>query len=477
MAAREEHRGSFVGIRYEIHCGQHMVNSSGTLCKHQTPTCSYTWINVQLTDKQRQQVDAIASLVTQGDPNAIRQGIELTAALDDQAVFAALLSGISANLSAADTPKGRFPSHRRFPTPDRASLFDVGTGDQALLDLAMIQLLAASDHPLRTSVTSIALGTPKRKFAKPPRRMWLHGLERLTELTHLDLHFTALDEGLDMSVLKQFRNLTHLRFRGAFAPGPLPSMPQLQEINAVRFGFEPGAEFPELRFVRGRIESEEPLDVERMPKLNEVEVRGDLRLRGFTQLKRVWSSRGEVDLGDCEQVGHLRVGTHSFEAPKLRHVGLLDQITRGLDIAQLETIDRVKLTRSSKIRTVSFPPGTQLIDPRVVLWGPELTDLGNVGELEGMEMLIMPRVRNPVSLEPLRKARSLRVLDIRNSPGITDLSPLIELPNLEVLVIDDVGRKNVPPELADKVQKFWRRHQPRTSAQVKSSAGRTTKPA
>ena len=132
----------------------------------------------------------------------------------------------------------------------------------------------------------------------------------------------------------------------------------------------------------------------------------------------------------------------------------MDQVSLGIDIGQLETIDKIKLTRSCKIREARFPEGTELIDPRVVLWGPELTDLGNIGDLEGMTSLMMPRVRNPVSLEPLRQAHSLRVLDIRNSPGITDLSPLVDLPNLEVLVINDAGRREIPPELIDRVQKL-----------------------
>ena len=211
------------------------------------------------------------------------------------------------------------------------------------------------------------------------------------------------------------------------------------------------------RTIRGRIDSEETLQFDLMPELTELEVRGNLRLSGFTELKRLWCSPGAIDVGGCERIGHLRVGTDSFEAPDLRHVELLDHITLGLDLSQLETIDRLKLTRTSKIREARFPPGTKLIDPQVVLWGPALTDLGNISDLEGMELLLMQRVRKPLSLEPLRQARSLRVLDIRNSPGITDLSPLVGLPKLEVLVIEDGGRDKVPPELLGKVQKLWQR--------------------
>ena len=154
---------------------------------------------------------------------------------------------------------------------------------------------------------------------------------------------------------------------------------------------------------------------------------------------------------------HLRVSRASFDAPDLRHVGTLDRASPDVDVSQLETLGAVKMPRASRFSGGVFPPGTELLDPTVVLWGPSVTDLGNIGELAGMEVLSMPRVSAPVSLETLRHAKELRVLDIRNSPGITDLSPLVGLPKLEVIVINDPGRFEMPPELAAMVQKFWRK--------------------
>lgn len=409
-----------------------------------------------LSERQRQQVEGIASLVTQPSRSAIRQGLELAAALGDQDVFAELLDGL-----APGTGNTHFPNSQRYPTPERATRFDTGTGNQAWLDLAMIHLLAASDLPVRHEVTSIALGTPKRRFANPAPTLWLDGLERLSGLTHLDLHVDKLDRDLDLGALEQFASLTHLRIRGGALPGPIPSVKRLEDVNAARVTFEPGAYFPALRSVRAQIRSTEPLSPEMMPNLVALEARDGVNLAGFESLDKLWCMRGNFEILGCQRVKHLRVNASSFHAPDLRHVGMLDRVGGGFEVSQLDTLGEVKLNLVSRLNGGQLPDGTRLANPKVVLYGPGLTNIGNIGELPGMEILLMTRVRSPVSLEPLRDANGLRVLDIRNSPGISDLSPLVDLPKLEVIVMTtrDQERTEIPAELIDRVQKSWRSNQ------------------
>lgn len=411
---------------------------------------------MSLSEKQRRQADAIASLVTQPDRAAITQGVELAAALDDQEVFAELLAGMSPMRPSVS----RFPNHVRYPTPQRAELFDQQDGNQAWLDLAMIHLLAASDLPLRESVRSIALGTPVRKFATPAPELWIDGLERLTELTHLDLHLRAEDQGIELRDLERFANLAHLRVRGTVSTGPIPSMKNLETLDGTNLQIEPNASFPALKSLCGRVTVDGPITPERMPNLKNVWVRGDLRLEGFDSLDTVSCARGVVALIGCERIEHLSVAVETFDAPDLRHVGLLDRGSPGLDVSQLETLDEVKLNRRSKFVGGVFPKGTKLLNAKIVLWGPAVVDLGNIGELDGLEILLMSRVSAPLSLETLRHATDLRVLDIRHSPGITDLSPLFDLANLEILVTNEADRFDMPSELRERVKKMWRTNQP-----------------
>ena len=413
----------------------------------------YYWVMTELSDRQRQQVDGIASLVTQPDEASIRQGVELAAALGDQTVFAALLDGVEA---PPPVPKKRAP-HRRYPTLVRGSMFDQPDGEkpnrgQVWLDLAMAHLLAASEHPLRHTVRSLALGGPKGRATKPNPAVWLAGLERLTSLTHLDILLSPVDEGMDLAVLQQFPRLTHLRLRGPTLPGPVPSLEHLKVLDGMRVAFGADAAFPALKTIRGRFSIDTPINPSMMPSLTNVEARGGLRLEGYERLEKLWCHHGAVQAHGCQRIGRLRVISSSLDAPDLRHVGQLVGAGPGVDVSRLETLESVQLNQTAKYVGGDFPKGTKLAHPKVVLWGPTLADLGNVGELPGLEILSMLRVKAPVSLETLRHAKSLRELDIRNSPGITDLTPLIGLPNLEVIIVRDADPVPIPAELAGKTR-------------------------
>lgn len=415
---------------------------------------SYTALTVELSEKQRKQTNAIASLVTQPDRSSVTQAIELAAALDDQMVFAELLDG----LAPGERRPSRFPNHRRYPMVVRAAIFDQMTGSQAWLDLAMIHLVAVSDLPVRSQIRSVALGTQIKKYASPAPTLWLEGLENLTALTHLDLHLGAGDDGLDLQILEQFPSLTHLRIRGRGRPGPLPSMPHLEVLDGIKLQLDEGTTFPALRSITGKITIDAPITPEMMPELVEVRARDGVHLAGFDSLAILACSKGDVVVNGCVRIDHLSVAVDRFDAPDLRHVGLLERASPGVDVTQLDSLGELKLNRRSKFVGGTFPDGTQLADPQVVLWGPAVSSLGNIGELPGLEVLLMSRVTSPVSLDTLRHATDLRVLDIRHSPGISDLSPLFALPNLEVLVLTDADRFEMPDELRARVQRVWRKY-------------------
>lgn len=408
--------------------------------------------DVALSDQQRRQVDAIASLLTQPDQAAIRQGIELATALDDQLVFAALTDGVEPPTEVDEKQLRK----TRYPTLGRGVIFDGVEANQAWLDLAMAHLVAASGLPVRTEVRSIAIGARK---GRPPSSMpsiWIEGLERLTSLTHLDLLLSPLERGLDLQVLERFPNLTHLRLRGSVSPGPIPALERLEVLDGVaQINFAPGAVFPALRSVRGRFD-QATFTSSLMPKLVDVNAKGHLRLEGFESLRQLRCNVAHIELPGCERVDYLSVFNSSLDAPELRHVGTLVGIEPGVDVSHLQTIGGLRLNRVSKFEGGTFPEGTRLLHHKVVLWGPVLADLGNIGELPGLEMLTLLLVKAPISLETLRNASDLRVLDIRNSPGITDFSPLVGLPNLEAIVVGRSDTRQFPDELVDKVRTNWR---------------------
>ena len=413
-------------------------------------TCFYTGIIVTLSENQQRQADAIASLLTQPDRGAIIQGVELATALGDQAIIAWLLGGVEPN---QPVPRKR-AQHRRFNSVQRGPVFD-GDGNtsvQPWRDLAMVHLIAASDLPLRHKVTSIALGAPSARGAKKTLEVWLDGLDRLPALTHLDLFLAAREVTVDLSLLTAFPKLTHLRVRGASALAPLPSLESVRELDVLDIEFVDGATFPALRRFRGRVPVDTVVTPDLFPDMVDIEARGDLRLEGFESLGKLWCFQGIVDAPGLHRVENVRVNGKSFHAPDLRHIGHLARIVHGMNVSQLETLESVKMNRSSRFSGGAFPEGTTLGDPKVVLWGPDVVDLGNLGELAGLEVLNMTRVKNPVALDTLAHATDLRVLDIRNSPGIRDLSPLVGLPNLETVLLHEKDDPYIPAELESRIE-------------------------
>ena len=360
-------------------------------------------------------------------------------------MFAGLLAGVE-----PQPMKKKTPGNRRYPSLRGGDVFETSTAGQAWMGLAVAHLLAASELPLRTEVTSLALGGPK-KPKKPEPSLWLDGLERLTSLTYLDLYVQAVDRGIDLSVLRRFPRLTHLRIRGPGIPSPLPSLEHLEFLQAGDIELESDAAFPALRSIKGRLHTVVPLRQSNIPRLVDVEARGGVRLDGFKSFRKLLCN-GDVEVRGCERIDRLQFIRGSLHAPDLRHVGELIGTGPGFDLSQLETLGAVQFSRTTKFAGGVFPPGTQLLHPKITLWGPTLTDLGNVGELPGLEILHLVRAANPISLETLRHAKSLRVLDIRNSPGITDLSPLIGLTNLEAIVMREIDVLDIPDELVDKIE-------------------------
>ncbi len=415
-----------------------------------------------LSAAQRQQVDAIFSLLITPDRGSVLQGIELAAALDDQAVFDALLDGVRQvgppRKGQAEKSKVRPRSKwRRYYSIEGGSRFADVTDRNAWIAVALTYLIAASEHPLRTSMTSLALGEPKRKASGPIPPLWLSGLERLTSLTHLDLFLGPDDKDIDLGPLQALTNLTHLRIRGAVQPPPIPSLNRLEVLDAMTVRLPTTSSFPELMSLSGQIGVDGALTPALAPKLSKLSARSTLRVEGFTSFERLWCNGGPIEVLGCEQVGNLRLTSPSFHAPDLRRVGTCERIGTPFDVSQLERCDELRMNQVSKLTKAVFPPGTTLSHPEVRLWGPGLTDLGNIGELSGMEVLSIRRATNPLSLESLRHATNLRVLDIALSTGITDLTPIVDLPNLETIVVLGSGVEAVPESLEPLVRTEWRK--------------------
>ncbi len=388
-------------------------------------------------------VTALRRLLTSGDGEAIRQGLTLAAGIDDADVFSQLIDGATApaRVDADITKFGRFPSI------GRNAVFEADGIHTALLDLALVHLIAVSDHSLRQELRSLAIGAPTSASDDVTVEVWLDGLERLENLTHLDL-WLPQSQPVSLAPLEAFPALRFLRVRGARMPPALPPMATLERLEVGRLSLTADAAYPRLRTVRGWFDAPDGLDGSQLPVLEDVDARNGLALRNVARLGQVRLNKGHYELPGCEEIDALHTANAgSVDAADLRRIGTLDGVCRGLDVSRLDRLGKVRIHGQDRFSGGTFPPETELLSPTVMLRGPELVTLGNLGELSGLETLHLIDVTAPLDLETLRHAHELKVLDLRGSTGITDLGALVGHASIEQLIVAGSGVAHVPEPL------------------------------
>ncbi len=282
-------------------------------------------------------VEAVRRLLTSADPAAIRQGVALAVGISDPALIDALLDGVQAP-TAVTTEITKFG---RFPTPSRNKVFDKDGVEPGWLGLAMIHLIAASSHRLRTEVRSLRIGAPTSPPSGVSIPVWLDGLERLESLSHLDLWLPQHDP-VDLSPLEHFPALTFLRIRGAQNPPELPPLGHLERLEVGRVRLSRDAHYPNLRSLRGWFDAPDGLDRDHLGSLIDVDARNGLEMSGFDQLGIVRLNKGAYELPGCTSIRELHAANAgSVDAPDLRSVGLLNGVPDGMNISQLDVVERV----------------------------------------------------------------------------------------------------------------------------------------
>lgn len=400
-----------------------------------------TQSSVSLSAESKKIVSKIRNLVTTPDLGTILQGVELAKSAGDSSVFEALLEGCEPN-----------KDDKSFPV--RGKYFVGAQNRQAWLDLAMVHLIAASDLPLRSQITTVSLtyGSHRNRRNIPYVELELRGLDRLDELEQLSVSIGS-QMTVDLQPLSAYPRLKRLTVNGNNGDKGLPPLEYLEELTCQSLVIPSTNSYPALRSITGQIESVGGLSSKMMPALQSLSSRfrengDDLVLEGFTSLDTL-KIHGpiRVDLPECEAIEEMDLAVSELQAPELRSVEAIVHCPPNFDVGQLDSLGEIDLNQHKAYRGGRLPEGTKLSDPWVFVGGGAFADIGNLGELPGLEILAINDVTTPQSLESLRNAKSLRVLDIRNSPGITDISPLVGLPELRLIALHGSGVTDGPRSL------------------------------
>lgn len=186
----------------------------------------------------------------------------------------------------------------------------------------------------------------------------------------------------------------------------------------------------------------QPMTIEDLPNLTSLAVQG-------------WGAP-DTSVHRCEKLAEIQLTATALTGlvglDALRQV-TVDRVQPGVEpdpITELVGVTEFSFTPTGRETTVGVPPGATPTDGWLDLSAAhELTDVGNVASLAGLRGLLV-NARGVASVEALRTATDLQVLDIRRT-AVSDLSPLVDLPNLATIYVAQSDVTDIPAALQETV--------------------------
>ena len=182
---------------------------------------------------------------------------------------------------------------------------------------------------------------------------------------------------------------------------------------------------------------------------------------------------------DCPELTDLEIGgkVEVANTPKLRKLHLRNaSVNADSGLSQLESVEEIRIERLHG-EAIELPPNAKFVPlgedsevsisigvddglatlPLVGLthlrlryWGNSVDVLEPLAEAPDLESIEL--IGNFTDLSAIANLPNLRVVDVRHSRELRDISPLVESPSLELIAISRTGIAIVPDELAVKVR-------------------------
>ena len=392
------------------------------------------------------EVEKITDLLTTPDVDSILQGVELAVSLGEPAIIEELLTGVRGG--------DRRTGGHVFYGIGCSDWFEARGGvERAWRYFAALRLLAESSYERRSSVEVIGIGLQPQFTSDGalPERM---PLEWISKFPNVEWVKVGVYEGLelDLSPLQKLPKLTRLDVGENFSNRHttkrvvVPSLAGVEAIYAGETAISLAGSYPKLQVLTGELDGE-MIKRSNVQKLDTITLWGDATLSSFDSVGAISLRSGHVKLPGCRRIERLELGNESLDAPDLREIGLLTGGCPGLQPEALTSVDVVDLKERTRLPNLRFPESTRLGNSEAVFLGPSLTKLDNERLLEQLQWVTIEQIHRDESLEGLRKAKNLRVLDLHLSLGTWDLAPLIGLKELRAVRVHDLSKLDVPREL------------------------------
>lgn len=398
--------------------------------------------STNLDAAQKRVYSKVKKLLTTPDLSSILQGAEVIAGLGDQKIIDELLDGVTVDESGALAPN---------------TLFSAGKYRQHWLTYSLLNLLAQVNHPLVAQVKRVYLDgeIAKPALIDPP----MHALKEFTNVQSLRLTFHP-DSEIDLTVLTAMPKLTHLRLGATTSPA-LPSLDQLEKLTATTLTMPATNRWPKLEAATIDANFTGELTGSTAPALRVMDYMGSATLRKFKNLARVtvrepkkrkWGTAIPSSFLELDGCGEIDEVSLTDCALTINHVERIGDLTlshcQGKDyrcLGNVGTVGAANLNEAGYHLGLALPPNTPVgSGGHVDLSSIKGRDLSVLRSLTGVKMLTIRQISEPMSLEPLRHIHTLQALDLRGSIGITDLSPLEELPDLRIIALQRTGVERIP---------------------------------
>lgn len=171
------------------------------------------------------------------------------------------------------------------------------------------------------------------------------------------------------------------------------------------------------------------LDLRRLDALERLDI---LECAAFTE---------QPDLSALQSLTSLTLGLESVDAvrvadfPALRSLTLKEGVVSSVELRALPSLAELWLTRTPRVRRISFDDSLVALRDVNVLCATEFTDLRQLNALPALDRLGLYDCVALADLTPLRAHPSLRVLTLHGCVRVSDLSPLVDLRSLRRLAV------------------------------------------
>ena len=370
-------------------------------------------------------------LLTSG-AERIQGVLELLSEPNVPELIESFLEGVKTNGYSCFWPPERFQSKLGSKSAPHHSISHV---------YLLLLLNAPEPRPIVSALSASLSRFELRWLSTPWTQASFPNMERFSRLDTLDLQGMTVR---DLSGLARAPALRTIRLLRVKLPEDLQSMGALSQVKTLHI------DSPQVRLLSG-LEGMDSLEELELEEVTITDLRSLPKLERLVSLsvKEVPSLKSLSGIERAPNLKKLQLSGGELEdiAP-LAELKALEQLSISRSTANLKSLAGLpKAPELSKLSLNACPALTDLSglqsSPKVTSFSlyqaHALSALEGLGRLSNLEQLKLAGLTQDLDLAPITKLQKLQVLDLRHSPGVTQIDALNKLDSLKLILLHESG--------------------------------------